>query len=53
MAVQTKLWRKEPSTNQWKLVRECDVSSAHQWLLDAKATAPDTEFKLSPKRPAY
>jgi hypothetical protein len=48
---ETKLWRKDPAANEWKLERAVPVSAAHQWLLDAKAKLPDSAFKLSQSRP--
>lgn len=51
MATKTKIWRKIPEAATWKMERECDVATAHQWLLDAKAQRPDAEFKISQERP--
>ncbi len=47
----TNLWRWEPTTGYWKLMRDCYKDRAQAWLKIYQGDEPGRVFKLSKRRP--
>lgn len=50
---ETKIWRKDPISGAWRMVKSCAPNIAHQWLVSSQQQEPDVTFKISPKRPTH
>lgn len=51
MSLLTNIWRWEPVTGYWKLVRDCYKDRAEAWLKIFRGDEPDVTFKASKRRP--